>query len=241
MTDIIRLNEAINDYAARPVVTRLGEPDMAIKPSTYIDALGESIPINAEQILIDGIYGQTNDPAPFTKTGTGAMTLERDEYGVYLAMPEVGINTGIVLPTRGDINTLLIIKYRINDIISDAASRLVSIGSGSGSTANFRISTHSSPEKRIESNIGTFSEPVDNNVHTIAIYRGSEDAYLLLGNERYTASNLGVTYPNGFTGVGFNTSAAYKTASNDIDLYSFELYLDVRLTEKQVREYIKTV
>lgn len=240
MTDIIRLNEAINDYAARPVITRLGEPDLVIKPSTYIDALEESTAISPDRILIDGIYGQTNDPAPFTGVGTGALTLERDENGVYLAMPKIGISTGIVLPTRGDINSLAIIKFRVNDIISDDASRLVSVGSGSGSTANFRISTHLTPEKVLNSNIGNFSVPVDNNVHTIAIYRGSEDSYLLLGNERYTASNLGKSYPNGFTGVGFNTSAAYGTPPNDIDLYSFELYLDVRLTEQQIRDYIKT-
>lgn len=236
MTNIIRLDESINDYAARPVITRLGEPDLAIRPSTYLDELGESTSIDPSQILIDGSHGQTVNPAPFTGVREGAMTIKSDVDGVYLAMPQIGIRTDIVMDTRNDRGTLAIIKYRLNDIF-EGATRLISAGSGSGSTANFRLTTDFET-KRVRG-VGGFSHQLDNLVHTVAVYRGPEGYYVFEGDKKYISSSS-ASIPNDLTGVGINTSSITDPEPNDLDLYGLELYLDVELTEQQIIDYLKT-
>ena len=238
MTNIIRLNESINDYAARPVITALGEPDLAIRPSTYLAALGTSTNIDPKQILIDGSYGQTTNPAPFIGVGTGAMTVKSDANGAYLAMPQKGIRTGIVMSTKNDKGTFVVIKCRLNDIVS-GAERLFSIGPGSLNTANFNLATAVDP-KRVDSLYG-YSAPMDNLVHTFAIYNAPGALYLFADNKKYFTVSGSVTTPNDLTGVGINTRSLADTPPNDLDLYNFELYLDVSLTEQQIIDYLKTL
>ena len=238
MTNIIRLNESINDYAARPVITAIGEPDLAIRPSTYLAALGTSTNIDPKQILIDGSYGQTTNPAPFTGVGTGAMTVKSDANGAYLAMPRKGIRTGAVMSTKNDRGTFMVMKYRLNDIFS-GAERLFSIGPGSLNTANFNLATAVDP-KRVGSMYG-YSAPLDNLVHTSAIYSALGTVYLFVDNKKYSTASGLVTIPNDLTGVGINTRSFADTPPNDLDLYNFELYLDISLTEQQIIDYLKTL
>nr|WP_313091645.1 hypothetical protein [Moraxella sp. CTOTU48268] len=238
MTNIIRLNESINDYAARPVITALGEPDLAIRPSTYLAALGTSTNIDPTQILIDGRFGQTTNPAPFIGVGTGAMTVKSDANGAYLAMPQKGIRTGTVMSTRNDRGTFMAVKYRLNDIFS-GSDRLFSVGQGTLATANFNVATLLDP-KRME-NLSGYSAPMDNLVHTLAIYSVPGTVYLFVGNKKYSAAFGSVTTPNDLTGVGINTRSFSDTPPNDLDLYNFELYLDVSLTEQQIIDYLKTL
>lgn len=237
MTNIIRLNESINDYASRPVITALGEPDLAIRPSTYLAALGASTNIDPKQILIDGSYGQIN-PAPFLGVGTGAMTVKSDVNGAYLAMPQKGIRTGLVMSTKEDRGTFAIIKFRLNDIFS-GAERLFSIGPAGNLTATFSIATVLEP-KRLTSAYG-YGAPLDNLVHTLAIYHTPGTLYLFIDNKKYAANTANVSVPNDLTGVGINTRSFADTPPNDLDLYNFELYLDVSLTEQQIINYLKTL
>ena len=237
MTDIIRLNESIDDYAARPVITRLGEPDLAIRPSTYLDALGASTNIDPKQILIDGSFGQTVNPAPFAEVGTGAMTIKSDADGVYLAMTQKGLRTNPVMNTRNDRGTLVIIKYRLNDIFTDD-SRVMAIGTNTVSTSGMRLGAFLDP-KRVDSNSG-YSAPLDNLVHTIAVYNTPDKFILFEGTEKYTAPRTSQA-PNTLIGLRINTATNANLQHNDLDLYGFELYLDVSLTEQQVINYLKTL
>lgn len=68
MTNIIRLNEAINDYVSRPVITELGEALIALNASTHIAELGSKSAISPSDILIDGSYGQSTPIRLLTKS-----------------------------------------------------------------------------------------------------------------------------------------------------------------------------
>lgn len=238
MTNIIRLNEAINDYVSRPVITELGEPEIVIRPNIYAAGLGANATVEPNQLLIDGDFGQTN-PAPFSGVGTGSLTLKSDANGAYIAMNQKGIRTGIVINTKENKGSLVIMKFRINDIFA-GADRLFSIGLGaSPGNSNFNMAIVTGPVKALNSAVLP-PRPIDNKVHTIATYVGGGREIVFLNSEKYTAAT-GAVPINELTGVGINTRSFLDTTPNNIDLYNFEFYADVSLTEQQIQNYLATL
>ena len=239
MTNIIRLNEAINDYVSRPVITELGEPELAIRPNIYVAGLGANATVEPNQLLIDGNFGQTN-PAPFFGVGTGSLTLKSDANGAYIAMNKKGIRTGVVINTKENKGSLVIMKFRINDIFA-GAERLFSVGNGAtNGNSNFAVPTFTTPVKAFGGIPSLPLRPIDNKVHTIATYCGGGRELVFLDGVKYAvASNL--VPINELAGVGINTRSFQDTPPNDIDLYNFEFYADVLLTEQQIQNYLATL
>lgn len=236
MTNIIRLNESNNTYASKPVITALGEPEVAIRPSIYAAGLGANATVTVSQLLIDGNYGQIN-PSPFLGVGTGSLTLKSDTNGTYLTMNQVGIRTGLVIDTKQDKGTLAIIKARVNDILVDNA-RLMSIGSVTQGLSGFAILTALTPTKKLT--VSSVPMGMDANIHTFAVYtRPGQTVIFIDGNQ--TVASGSATPINEKTGVGINTRSFADTAPNNIDLYNFELYVDTVLTDQQILDYLKTL
>lgn len=236
MTNIIRLNESNNTYASKPVITALGEPDIAIRPSIYVAGLGANATVTARQLLIDGNFGQ-NNPAPFLGVGTGSLTVKSDTNGTYLAMNQVGIRTGIVIDTKQDKGTLVIIKVRVKDILADN-TRLLSIGQASIGLSSLSILTALTPTKKLT--VSSVPMDMDANIHTFAIYTRLGQTVIFIDGNKTIASGSS-TPTNEKTGVGINTRSFADTTPNNIDLYNFELYVDTVLTDQQILDYLKTL
>lgn len=240
MTNIIRLNESINDYVSRPVITALGEPEIAIRPSIYVAALGINATVEPNQLLIDGNFGQTN-PAPFIGVGTGTLSLKSDANGAYLAMHRKGIRTGNVINARNDRGLFVVMKFRLNDVY-DSGQRILSTGNGSSGNTNSNIKSFIDLDgsKGFTTYVGGHKKTLDSNVHTVAIYTANNVSNEYLNGKKVTMPTTFTATPNSIFGVGVNTTAFTDTPAQNLDVYNFEVYTDVILTDQQIADYLLT-
>ena len=255
MTNIIRLNESTNDYASRPVITALGEPLIAIHPSTYQSELGGLADIAPQKVLVDGNYGQTT-PSPFVyKIGTGNTTVKSDSNGAYLSFNQSAIrandNTALFNLTK---SALMIVKFRIAKApnLTSGLTRLFSLNYNgpivviNAEFINNKIMLAAAGVTSSGSSAGTvIEELIVGKIYTAALYRTFDRIYINIDNKVIidAVDTLYEPFKNAIVrGLGINTRAI-DTASPilaNTDVFDFELYDNVDVSNKQIADYLLT-
>lgn len=257
MTNIIRLNEAINDYVSRPVITQLGEPLIALNASTHITELGSKSAISPSDILIDGFYGQAN-PNPFiNKIGAGNATVKSDSNGSYLSFNNCGFradeNAKIFTYNQSQ-SALLIAKFRVTTTAALTTDKPVSrIFSSHITGPLLAISTALQNNKKmltVSSASGdvAIEEIIVGKIYTIAVLRTSAQVKTFLGG---VVINCGTPAPlatNNSTedikALGINVRSIViddTTPLNNTDIFSYEFYGNGNWSDAQIQNYLATL
>lgn len=261
MTNIIRLNEAINDYLSRPVITQLGEALIAFNASTHITELGSKSEILPSDILIDGSYGQST-PNPFiTKVGAGTATVKSDSNGPYVSFNNCGFranHTATVFNYDNSKSVLLVCKFRVTKIAEVTAgmptSRIFSIHKDFPLIA--LSATLIGTEKHLSvarsSTEVSLGKVVEGKVYTMAVLRTPTHCKVFTPE---TIQNAGpVNIPAGgsdgnltnISGVGWNTRSVDlgvdgTTPLSNTDVFSWELYGNGDWSDAQIQNYLATL
>lgn len=254
MTTIIRLNEAINDYVSRPVITLLGEPLIAINVDTYKDQLGGLATINPSDVLIDGSYGQSK-PNPFiTKTGKGSASVKTDNNGSYISFNNCGFRSSLddaLFEYDKSQSLLFMTKFRVNKLDSSAkVDQVVRVFSIHQNGPLFAISIVSRGNGTYLS-IGMSGEtPITTlelgKIYTIALLRSNSGCKVFVNG---TVINDGMPNVVGdanspkeiIRAVGLNTRSIDfgDEPNHSVDLFNYALYGNGSWTEAKIANYLK--
>ncbi|MGQ1193917.1 hypothetical protein ACT4YP_14520 [Acinetobacter baumannii] len=258
MTNIIRLNEAINDYLSRPVITQLGEALIAFNASTHITELGSKSEILPSDILIDGSYGQST-PNPFiTKVGAGTATVKSDSNGSYVSFNNCGFRAGesaTIFNYDKSKSVLLVCKFRITKIAEVTAgalftSRIFSINAGfpliTLSVTLFGTVKHLSVS--VSPTEVSLGEAVAGKVYTMAILRTPTQCKVLTAETIQNAGPVGLLTGDqiNIAGMGLNARSINlgtdgTTPLSNTDIFSCELYGNGDWSDAQIQNYLATL
>ena len=258
MTNIIRLNEAINDYVSRPVITQLGEPLIALNASTHITELGGKSSLLPSDILLDGSYGQIL-PNPFVnKIGAGNATVKSDSNGSYVSFNNCGFRaneSATVFNYDKSKSVLLISKFRVTTLAAVTAenpvSRIFSFNTY-GPLLSFSISLNNG-KKYFTVNVGgpeaTLEEPIVGKVYVIAVLRTPTQHKVFIGPEKIMdVGSAAPLDPNlaleDIKAIGLNVrsiSGSDTVPLSNTDIFSYEFYGNGAWSDAQIQNYLSTL
>lgn len=261
MTNIIRLNEAINDYVSRPVITQLGEPLIALNASTHITELGSKSAISPSDILIDGFYGQAN-PNPFiNKIGAGTATVKSDLNGSYVSFNNCGFRaneSATVFNYDKSKSVLLVSKFRVATlaavITEKPISRIFSFNTN-GPLLGLSVSLNGT-KKYLTVNVGgnngaetLIEEVAAGKLYTVAILRTPTQCKVFMGPKTIvSAGSVGTLDPNlaseDIKAMGLNVRSIGGDDTvplNSTDIFSYEFYGNGAWSDAQIQNYLSTL
>ena len=258
MTQIIRLNDSIIDYSSRPVITPLGEPIISIHPETYQNKFSNGETLQPTDILVDGSIGKTA-PKPFDKSrGTNPVVFKKDANGSYLNFNKMSIySDSNRLYYNTNKSALAVVKFRVNNMDGATANMAAAprIFTMSPIYQMFHIQLNLDDKNIpfIEFNVtstpfnayATVRQPlVLGKIYTAALLRTLTgyiiivDGVTVLKNDLpFNTDKLG--YP--IYDLSLNQSIIFPDRPMvNTDIFGFELYADVDVTEAQLLTYAKS-
>lgn len=259
MTNIIRLNEAINDYLSRPVITQLGEALIAFNASTHITELGSKSEILPSDILIDGSYGQST-PNPFiTKVGAGTATVKSDSNGPYVSFNNCGFRANelaTIFNYDKSKSILLVAKFRVTAIAA--------VNTGIPTSRIFSYHNYgplmavsvglSNAKKYLTVNVGggekIIEEVMAGKIYTMAILRTPTEGKIFTAKTIQNLGSAGGLDSNltseDIKAMGLNTRSVYlgtddTTPLSNTDIFSYEFYGNGAWSDAQIQNYLATL
>lgn len=258
MTNIIRLNEAINDYVSRPVITQLGEPLIALNASTHITELGGKSSLLPSDILLDGSYGQIL-PNPFIiKIGAGNATVKSDSNGSYVSFNNCGFRaneSATVFNYDKSKSVLLVSKFRVATLAAVTTekpiSRIFSFNTY-GPLLGLSVSLVDT-KKYLTVNVGVTEIPIEEltagKIYTIAVLRTPTQCKVFIGPKTIvSAGSVGGLDPNlaseDIKAMGLNVRSIVTddtTPLSNTDIFSYEFYGNGAWSDAQIQNYLSTL
>ncbi|WP_436904852.1 hypothetical protein [Acinetobacter johnsonii] len=257
MTNIIRLNEAINDYVSRPVITQLGEALIALNASTHIAELGSKSDILPSDILIDGSYGQST-PNPFiTKIGAGTATVKSDSNGSYVSFNNCGFRaneSATIFNYDKSKSVLLVAKFRVATLAAVTTeapiSRIFSLNN-IGPLITLSVGLINT-KKHLTVNSGasevSLGEAVAGKVYTMAVLRTPTQCKVITAETIQNTGSVGSLNPKvtseDIRAMGLNVKSVVIDDSvplSSTDVFSYEFYGNGNWSDAQIQNYLATL
>lgn len=259
MTQIIRLNDSINDYSSRPVITPLGEPIISIHPETYQNKFSDGQTLQPTDVIVDGSIGKTA-PKPFDKfRGTNPVVFKKDANGSYLNFNKTSIySDSNRLYYTTNKSALAVVKFRVNNMDGATANmspppRIFTM-SPNYQMFNIQLNLDDKNNPFIEFNVASTGfaiyaavrQPlVLGKIYTAVLLRTLTaciiivDGVTMLKNDvPFNPDQLG--YP--IYDLSLNQSVIFpERLMMNTDIFGFELYADVDVTESQLLTYAKSL